>query len=73
MKHDLSFVYLACQTCQAKIHCDECEEKIVCALRQKDGIDTVTLSMKTKQALVEGNADLDDVEIMFEDLGLFLE
>ena len=73
MKHNLSFVYLACQTCQAKIHCDECEEKLISALQQKDGIDTVTLSMKTKQCSVEGSADLDDVEIILEDLGLFLE
>lgn len=73
MKHDLSFVYLACQTCQEKIRCDECEEKLASAMQQKDGIDTVTLSMKTKRISVEGSADLDDVEILLEDLGLFLE
>ena len=32
MTHSLSISYLACQTCHAKVHCDECEKRLEEAL-----------------------------------------
>ena len=38
MTHTISITYIACQTCHAKIHCEECEKRLEEALMRVQGI-----------------------------------
>ena len=73
MKHSMSFIYLACQTCQAKIHCDRCGEEVAQSMLQMNGVESVEINMITKNIAISGSVDMDDLEIKLEDLGLLLD
>ena len=72
MTHSLSISYLACQTCHAKIHCDECEKRLEEALMRMQGINGASIQMAAKQCLVDGDIDADTLEEVLEDLGIFM-
>lgn len=72
MTHSMTFIYLACQTCQAKIHCDQCGEDVTSSLLQMDGIEKIELNMVAKTISISGSADMDDLECKLEDLGFLL-
>ena len=40
-----SFTYLPCQTCTAKIHCEQCQETIAAALNKLSGVQSAQVSM----------------------------
>lgn len=73
MNHQITFLYLACQTCQAKIHCEQCGADVTNALLQMDGIDSVAINMVAKTLSVSGNISSDAVEIKLEDLGFLID
>lgn len=73
MTYQTSFIYLACQTCQAKIHCEKCAAEAREALLRMDGVDGAEVDMVTKTLSVSGNAEIDEVEIKLEDLGLLVD
>lgn len=73
MNHQVTFSYLACQTCQAKIHCDRCGEEVAGSLMNMDGVERVEMNMKAKSLVVSGDVDVDDLEIKLEDLGLLVD
>lgn len=73
MNHQVTFSYLACQTCQAKIHCDRCGEEVASSLMNMDGVERVEMNMKAKSLIVSGAVDVDDLEIKLEDLGLLVD
>ena len=73
MTYRMTFQYLACQTCTAKIHCDRCGEEITEALLRLDGVDDVALNMVAKTISVTADADLDDIECKLEDLGVLVD
>ena len=72
MTHSLSITYLACQTCHAKIHCDECEKRLEEALMRMQGINGASIQMAAMQALIDGSIDADTLEEALEDLGIFI-
>ena len=72
MTHTLKISYISCQTCHAKVHCDECEKRLEEALMRIQGINGASVQMAAKQALVDGPIDADDLEESMEDLGLFI-
>ena len=72
MTHLFSIAYLSCQTCHAKVHCDECEKRMEEALMRMQGIDRASVKMGPKQVQVEGGIDADTLEEVLEDLGIFL-
>ena len=72
MTHSLYISYLACQTCHAKIHCDECEKRLEEALMRMQGVNGASIQMGTKQALIDGPIDIDTLEEVLEDLGIFI-
>lgn len=72
MTYSLSIAYLACQTCHAKIHCDECEKRLEETLMRMQGVNGASIQMVTKQALIDGPIDADTLEEVLEDLGIFI-
>ena len=73
MTHQMEFTYLACQTCQAKIHCERCGEEVSQSLLNMSGVDSVELNMITRRISISGNVDFDDLECKLEDLGFLLD
>ena len=73
MTHQMAFTYLACQTCNAKIHCDRCGEEVSQSLLQMNGVDDVEINMITRRISVSGSFDIDDIECKLEDLGFLVD
>ena len=73
MNHQITFLYLACQTCQAKIHCEQCGEDVTNSLLQMGGVDSVALNMVAKTLTVSGNISSDDLEMKLEDFGFLID
>ena len=71
MTHTISITYIACQTCHAKIHCEECEKRLEEALMRVQGINGASVKLGPKQVVVDGLVDMDALEEILEDLGLF--
>ena len=46
MQSDLTFTYQPCQTCSAKIHCEQCGETIAEALRRMDGVEAAEVNAR---------------------------
>ena len=72
MERQISFTYLPCQSCSAKIHCDQCSELVVLALVKLDGVACAEVDMVKKQLTISGTMDPDELEERLEDLGVFL-
>lgn len=70
MQHQISFAYLPCQTCNAKIHCDQCAETAAQSLLKLVGVTLAEVDMKNKVARVDCTMDLDDLEAAMEDIGM---
>ena len=68
----MTFTYLSCQTCQAKIHCEKCGEEVRESLLRMGDVDRVEINMTAKTLLVDGNVESDDLEDKLEDLGLLI-
>ena len=73
MTYRMTFQYLACQTCTAKIHCDRCGEEVAQSLLRLDGVDNVEINMVAKTISVTADADPDDIECKLEDLGVLVD
>ena len=73
MTYQMTFQYLACQTCQAKIHCDRCGEEVKQSLLRLEGVDSVELNMVAGTISVSASADPDDIECKLEDLGILVD
>ena len=73
MNHQITFLYLACQTCQAKIHCEQCGADVTNSLLQMGGVDRVALNMVAKTLTVSGNISSDDLEMKLEDFGFLID
>ena len=72
MQYKFNVSYFACQTCTAKIHCDECEQSLVEALMRRRGINAAHLHIAKNEIHVESVLDEDDVEELLEDVSLFV-
>ena len=73
MTYQMTFQYLACQTCTAKIHCDRCGGEVAQSLLRLDGVDDVEINMVAKTISVSASADPDDIECRLEDLGVLVD
>ena len=71
MNYQTSFTYIPCQTCTAKIHCEQCADTVTQSLLQISGVTNAEVDMVKKQASVESSLDPDDLDEYLEDLGLF--
>lgn len=68
-----TFTYFDCQTCKARIHCDQCEELLTGALLRLEGIQAAQVRMVPKQVTVETNLREDILAERMEDIGLLIE
>jgi copper chaperone CopZ len=71
MPYTFSVIYMACQTCQSKIHCDECEARLEEAMMRLNGVRGASLQMARKELLIDAEQSEDDLLDALEDLGLF--
>lgn len=72
MTYTYSVFYNPCQTCTAKIHCDDCDSGIVSALTARGDIDSVNINIRRKELSVTTQMDEDDLIDRLEGLGLFV-
>lgn len=72
MTHQISFSYIGCQTCQARIYCEECEKRLSQMLMRLEGVNGAAVQMGTKQLVIDGTQDCDALEEILEDLGIFI-
>ena len=68
-----TFTYQPCQTCSAKIHCEQCGETIAQALRRMDGVEAAEVNIPAKTMRVTGpDIDEDAIEDAMDAIGVFL-
>ena len=73
MEQTLSFTYLPCQACSAKIHCEQCQNTIAAALLRLNGVRSAQVSIPEKTILITGDGiDEDAVEDAMDAIGVFL-
>lgn len=72
MTHRFPFFYMGCQTCQARVHCEECEERLSQMLMRLEGINGAVVQMANKQLAIDGDLDSGTLEETLEDLGIFV-
>ena len=73
MTHTFSISYMACQTCQSKIHCDECEKRLEEAMMRLSGVRGASLQMAKKELLIDADISKEDLADALEDLGIFAD
>ena len=72
MTHSFSISYIACQTCPAKIHCDQCEKQLEEALMRSKEINGASVQIGAKSVLIDSDLDADTLEELLENLGIFV-
>lgn len=63
---------MQCAFCSAKTRCEACGQALDAALMKKDGIHTAVVNVPDKSVRLEHDLDIDDLEEILEDVGLFL-
>ena len=61
MPYTFSVTYMACQTCQSKINCDECEARREEAMMRLNGVRGASLQMAKKELLIDAEQSADDL------------
>lgn len=70
MEYTYDFTYLKCQSCTAKIHCDDCAEQIHERLARHVNKAEIDIAAK-RIAIDAGSMDEDDLLDLLEDIGVF--
>lgn len=73
MTYTLSLTYMGCQTCQTRVHCDECEARLEKAMMRLKSVYGVSIQMAKKNLIIETDMDIDSLTDSLEDLGVFIE
>ena len=69
-----SFTYTACQSCHAKIKCDQCQEQISEMLMRIRGVQRVEMNIPRKTLVIEvENVNRYDIEDALEEVGVFID
>ena len=66
-----TITYLKCQSCTAKIHCDDCAAEIQERLRKEDV--QAAIDIPNRSARIETGMDEDDLLDLMEEIGLFAD
>ena len=72
MTFTYTFFYMGCQSCQARVHCEECEERLSQMLVRLDGVNGAVVQMANKQLAIDGDLDSGTLDEALEDLGIFV-
>ena len=73
MKHVFSFSYLTCQSCTARIHCDQCSVELQQRLTGKSGISNAQVDIPNKYLSIDAVMDEDDLLDLLEDMSIFAD
>ena len=73
MTYTFKISYISCQTCHAKVHCDECEKRLEDAIMRLSGVHGASMQIANKTLLVDGQMDGDALVDALEDIGIFVE
>jgi hypothetical protein len=68
-----TFTYLPCQTCHAKVRCNQCEQTILDRLMRIDGVKAGEVCIpKRLISILSENADPDEIDEEMDAIGVFL-
>ena len=73
MTFTFDITYMPCQTCHARMHCDDCEKRLEEALWEMEGIRSASVQMGAKQVEIHSTLDKESLEEVLEDLGIFID
>lgn len=73
MKHEFTFTYLTCQSCTARIHCEQCGEELQQRLLGKSGISNAQVDIPNKSLGIDSAMDEDDLLDILEDMSIFAD
>ena len=71
MNYVTSMTYLTCQTCQAKIHCEECGKRLEETLQSLDGIRRIKIDLANQRLEADSSLSVDDFAELLEEHGIF--
>lgn len=71
MNYNYEITYLKCQSCTAKIHCEDCAGEIQDRLL-KEGI-KAAIDIPNRYARIETSMDEDDLLDLMEEIGVFAD
>ena len=63
---------MKCEFCSARTRCEACGQELDAVLMQHEGIHTAVVNVPDKTVRLEHDLDMDDLEEILEDAGLFL-
>lgn len=67
------FTYLSCQSCVAKIHCEQCQGQIADILKDQPGVTDAEVNIPAQvMTVTHDGADPDDLEDAMDAIGVFL-
>jgi hypothetical protein len=68
-----TFTYLPCQTCHAKVRCNQCEQTILDRLMRIDGVKAGEVCIpKRLISILSENADPDEIDDEMDAIGVLL-
>lgn len=74
MRFEFDFSFLNCQSCSAKIHCEECRDNLEERLKKTPGIDHIAIDIQNKCLSVESvSMDEDDLLDALEEVSIFAD
>lgn len=71
MTYTIGITYVGCQNCQARVHCEECEERLSQMLMRLEGVNGAVVQIANKQLMIDGDIDYDTLEEALENVGIF--
>ena len=73
MNYEYIITYLNCQSCTAKIHCDQCGNEIKERLLHASGMRNAAIDIPNRSAHIESTMDEMDLLDLLEDIGVFAD
>lgn len=74
MKFEFDFSFLNCQSCSAKIHCEECRENLEERMGKMRGVDGVSIDIQNKHLSIESaSLDEDNLLDLLEEVSIFAD
>ena len=71
MTYTIDISYVGCQSCQARFHCEECEERLSQMLMRLEGVNGAVVQIANNQLMIDGDIDRDILEEALENVGIF--
>ena len=73
MTYTLKVSYVGCQTCHARLNCDECEKRLEEAMMRLQGVYGASLMLPRKILLIDADQTEDELVEQLGDLGVFCD